>query len=161
VLKGLGFPGTDAERNLEAARIAEQMRIEWIAQRKTFCLESVFSRTEHWLQVIFGALEAGYRVEVYFLCLADPVLNTVRVETRVQRGGHAVPADRIAKRYSGSIQTGLLARGIVHEFWLYDNSVDRVGPRLLGRFVGGKISDVTDEIPAWAVPFFVDGGKSA
>ncbi len=145
--------------NKHAADLAAEQRQVLLQEGKTFAFETVFSRTAYWLDFIFKALAAQYRVELYFLCTESPDLNIVRVETRVESGGHAVPADKVVKRYSGSVQTALLAKALVDELWLYDNSAHRQSPALIGRFVRGKLVNAGSEIAPWALSFFV--GQSA
>jgi predicted ABC-type ATPase len=144
----------ESERDLKAAILAERMRLELIAQRSTFAFETVFSRTDYWLEFISGAKQAGYRVQVYFVCTEDPDLNAARVIARAARGGHSVPLDKVAKRYAGSIRTALAAVDIVDEIWIYDNTGRNRVPRLLGRLVDGVREDVERDLPGWARPFF-------
>ena len=147
------------DRTLRAAKIAEQRREALLLERRTFAFETVFSRTEYWIDFIFRAMAFGFRVELIFFCTAASKLNVARVETRVQHGGHPVFADKILKRYPLSIQTALLALQVVNEFWLYDNTNANQQPRLLGRFVNGELLDTSGPIPLWAIPFFVNQRK--
>ena len=141
--------------NLAAARLATEEREKLIQQGVTFAFETVFSRTSYWIEFIFRALAARYRVEIFFLCTERPDLNVARVETRVLAGGHPVLADKVITRYFGSIQTAVLAKSLVDEFWLYDNTADGKSPLLVGRFVEGKPIDIPATIPQWAIPFFI------
>ena len=141
--------------NKQAADLASEQRETFIREGQTFAFETVFSRTAYWLDFIFKAMAAQYRVELYFLCTESPDLNIIRVETRVQAGGHAVPADKVVKRYSGAIQTALLAKELVDELRLYDNSAHGQSPSLVGHFFRRKLLEVSTSIPPWALPFFV------
>jgi predicted ABC-type ATPase len=142
-------------RSLRAAEMATEQRERLLAQGQTFAFETVFSRTDYWLPFIQDALAAGYRVELFFICTEDPALNAVRVKTRVEAGGHPVPADKIQKRYPRSIETALAVKALVDEPWLYDNTQPGQGPLLLGRFLRGKATDIGASIPRWALRFFI------
>ncbi len=145
---------SESQRNLAAARLAEAQRERLIAERATFAFETVFSRTDHWIAFLLKAKQQGYRLELFFLCTADPVMNAARVKTRMGRGGHAVPLDKVVARYPGSIRTALEAKGIVDELWLYDNTAWDRTPLLLGRWQDRKMMHSAEPVPRWAEPFF-------
>jgi len=83
----------ESNRDLAAAKRAEEERTRLISEGITFAFETVFSRTDHWLDFLCKAKGCAYRLELFFLCTSDPVMNAARVQTRVGRGGHAVPLD--------------------------------------------------------------------
>jgi predicted ABC-type ATPase len=144
----------ESKRDLAAATLAEEQRERLIAERATFAFETVFSRTDHWIGFLRRAKELGYRLELFFLCTADPVMNAARVKTRMGRGGHAVSLDRVVARYPGSIRTALEARKIVDELWLYDNTGWDYTPLLLGCWEDQQPKHFAESIPSWAAPFF-------
>ena len=147
---------TQGVSNAQAADLATAERERRILQCETFAFETVFSRTDYWLGFIFQALSNRYRIELYFLCTDDPTVNLARVETRVEMGGHSVASEKIFKRYPGSIHTALLAKTLVDEFWLYDNTRNSQSPALIGHFTHGKLDDIGSSIPHWALPFFLE-----
>jgi predicted ABC-type ATPase len=144
----------ESTRDLAAARLAEDQRERLIAERVTFAFETVFSRTDHWIRFLRKAKELGYRLDLFFLCTSDPVMNVARVKTRMGRGGHAVSLDRVVARYPGSIRTALKAKTIIDELWLYDNTEWDYTPRLLGWWENQQAKHIADSIPRWAEPFF-------
>ena len=144
----------ESNRDLAAARLAEEQRERLITEGVTFAFETVFSRTDHWIGFLRRAKERGYRLELFFLCTADPVMNAARVKTRMGRGGHAVSLDKVVARYPGSIRTALEAKKIVDELWLYDNTERDYTPLLLGWWEGQQARHVAVAIPRWAEPFF-------
>jgi predicted ABC-type ATPase len=143
-----------SKRDLAAARLAEEQRESWLAERVTFAFETVFSRTEHWIEFLRRAKGFGYRLQLFFICTSDPVMNAARVQTRMGRGGHAVSLDKVVARYPGSIRTALEARRIVDELWLYDNTQWDYTPLLLGWWEEQQPRHVAESIPRWAEPFF-------
>lgn len=84
--------------NLEAARIADQLRFDAINERKSFTFETVLSRDEK-LDLLQNAKDVGYFIKAYFIFTVDPQLNVARVAARVTNGGHDVPPDKIVSRY--------------------------------------------------------------
>ena len=75
------------------------------------------------------AQAAGYRTYLYFVATDDPAINISRVRNRVKLGGHAVPEDRIEKRYHRSLD--LLMKAIRHtnRAYIFDNSGDNAAGR--------------------------------
>jgi predicted ABC-type ATPase len=144
----------ESNRDLAAARLAEEQRARLIAERVTFAFETVFSRTSYWIDFLTQAKEAGYRLELFFLCTADPVMNAARVKTRMGRGGHAVPLNKVVERYPGSIRTALEAKTTVDGLWLYDNTEWGRTPLLLGWWEEQQAKYTAESIPRWAEPFF-------
>ncbi len=146
-------------RPLAAAEIATKERERLIAKGTSFAFETVFSRTDYWLDFVRQAKERGFFVALFFLCTEDPVLNAGRVATRVGEGGHNVPIDKIVSRYAGSIRTAVRAVSIVDELWLYDNSALNKSPLLVARFIAGQGDYVAAHQPHWSEPFDVGSGE--
>ena len=88
--------------DLEAAQEAELLRGSLLNSRKDFTFETVLS-TERNLLLLENAKRSGYRIESVFVLTISAELNVIRVKTRVQKGGHDVPEDKIRKRYSKSL----------------------------------------------------------
>jgi len=144
-------------RDREAAEQAERERRRLMAANHSFAMETVFSRTSHWLKFIEDAKALGYLVWVFFLCLETPELNIARVASRVRKGGHPVPPDKIWKRWKGSLNTAVLSIPLVHELWLLDNSVTNREQRLVAIFRDGSPAFRADDLPSWAGRFFRAG----
>jgi predicted ABC-type ATPase len=109
--------------NLEAARIAEARREEYLNKRESFCFETVLS-TDRNLNLLRRAKSLGFFIRCYYILTADPQINVARVASRVSAGGHDVPTDKIISRYDKALE-------LVHELvpvcdvcHIYDNSAD-------------------------------------
>jgi predicted ABC-type ATPase len=89
------------QKSLRAAEEANALRHKVIAQRTSFAFETVFNRTEYWIEF----------------------------NSRV-------------------------ARTLVDELWLYDNTAWSLTPRLVGRFGNGQVQYRSHLIPPWAAGFF-------
>ena len=155
IARSLGHLPEDI-RQLAAAEQATDERLRLLRQGHSFAFETVFSRPDYWLEFIRSGKNRGYYVRLHFLCTEAPALNVARVAERVDAGGHAVPTAKIASRYPGSIRTAVLARTLVDEMWLYDNSRLDESPLLVARFIRGKADYLSPTLPRWAQVFFRD-----
>lgn len=107
--------------DLEAAQFAEQQRENHIKQMFEFCFETVLS-TERNLKLLSRAREKGYFIRCYYILTADPMINILRVKSRVESGGHDVPKEKIITRYDKAlalIKNLVKVCDICH---IYDNS---------------------------------------
>jgi predicted ABC-type ATPase len=104
---GLYINADDIKRDrnltdLEAAQEAEKLR-EWcLSQKKDFTFETVLSTNRN-LDLLDEAKKAGYYIKSVFVLTADAEINVFRIKSRVQSGGHDVPADKIRSRYEKAL----------------------------------------------------------
>ncbi|MCX4265503.1 MAG: zeta toxin family protein [Firmicutes bacterium] len=84
--------------DLTAAKQAEALRENALAQKSDFTFETVLS-TERNLNLLRRAREQGYFIRGYFVFTRHPNINVLRVQSRTEEGGHNVPIDKILKRY--------------------------------------------------------------
>ena len=80
--------------DLEAAQLAEKQREQHLEQMSEFCFETVLS-TERNIKLLQEARQRGYFVRCYYILTADPMINVLRVKSRVEAGGHDVPEDKV------------------------------------------------------------------
>lgn len=107
--------------DLEAAQIAEQQRENHIADMEEFCFETVLS-TERNLNLLKRAKEKGYFIRCYYVLTADPMINVLRVKSRVASGGHDVPEDKIISRYDKALDLVKELVKVCDVCHIYDNS---------------------------------------
>ncbi len=88
--------------NLTAAKQAEKLRNECVAKKVDFTFETVLSTPRN-LELLQRAKEQGYFIKMFFVLTDSPLVNVARVKTRVSRGGHDVPKDKIISRYDRSL----------------------------------------------------------
>jgi predicted ABC-type ATPase len=121
------------------------------AQKVSFTLETVMSHPSK-VAMLAQAQAAGYRTYLYFVATDDPAINISRVRNRVRLGGHAVPEDRIEKRYHRSLALLLDAIRHTNRAYIFDNSGDNADCQhtWLAEITDGKTLELkTDRIPAW------------
>ena len=110
--------------DLEAAQLAERQRGEHLEHMSEFCFETVLS-TERNIKLLQKARQGGYFIRCYYILTADPMINVLRVKSRVEAGGHDVPEDKIVTRYDKSLN---LVKELVKHcdvYHIYDNSENR------------------------------------
>jgi len=137
--------GVDAQTIEDTLR---QQQEEWVAQRTSFVIETN-AATERDYHLFRSLRQAGYRVELRFVCLESVALCQARVAQRVREGGHDIPAAIIAQRYANSLS---LLKRYYRDFdrvQLYDNTSL---PREVLDFIPGQLPAATADLPAWAAP---------
>lgn len=107
------------------------------------------------------ALSDGIEVRVWYVGLAGADLHVARVRSRVSRGGHSIPEEKIRKRYARSLLNLIRLLPRLTELLVYDNSEDAdpytgaaPEPRLILHLASGKIAAMCDPaiVTDWAKP---------
>ncbi len=127
-----------------------------MAQKKSLIFETVFSSSEK-LDFLEQAKHEGYFIRLFFVGTDSPVINAARIAIRVLEGGHDVPISKIISRYSKSIANCAFIAKTVDRLYVYDNSVENEDPKLLFRFVDGKVGKVYTKINDWAKEIYENG----
>ncbi len=111
------------QRNLAAARMAEERRISAMKEGKAFAFETVMSTPEK-VAIMTQAKAAGYSVSLVFVTTSDPDINVQRVANRVALNGHDVDPATVRERYHKTM--ALLPAALEHAnaASVYDNSKD-------------------------------------
>ena len=105
----------------EASLITSFIRFHLMRKGISYSFESVMSHFSK-LDEIALASGIGYKSYLYFVCLDDPLLNVSRVSNRVEKGGHAVPEEKIVQRYSRVLDLLLPAINLCDKSFLFGNS---------------------------------------
>ena len=134
--------------DLEAAQLAERQREAHLEQMNEFCFETVLS-TERNIKLLQKARQRGYFIRCYYILTADPMINVLRVKSRVEAGGHDVPEDKIVTRYDRALNLVKELVKLCDVCQIYDNS----GNRLFRIFKKRKEQIYFDECSDW---YFVD-----
>lgn len=107
--------------NLMAAQMAEAMRNQYIDSGVDFSFETVLS-TDRNLALLRRAKKKGYFIRGIFVLTASADLNVVRVISRVMKGGHPVPEDKIRSRYQKSLRNIPEFVSLCDVCHIYDNT---------------------------------------
>jgi len=134
----------------EASLITSFLRHHITRKGISYSFESVMSHHSK-LEEIQVACKNGYSTYFYFVCLDDPTLNISRVNNRVEKGGHAVPNQKIVDRYRRVLDLLLPALSICNKCYLFDNSSDKM--RLIAKVKSGQLTILVEEneLPNWFI----------
>ena len=101
IAAGLSPLSSDREW-LAASRLFLREIHLYIERREDFAFETTLSGRGY-LRLIRQLLADGWRVDLYYLWLANIEMAIARVAERVAHGGHDIPRDSIIRRYPRSI----------------------------------------------------------
>jgi predicted ABC-type ATPase len=138
--------------SLEAARILDATRGRMIDDGLGFITETVFSDPHGAkLEMLRKAVTAGFDVTLVYIGVATAKLSGHRVDQRVAIGGHDVPRDRIASRFTRSLANLAAAIAFVPIVELYDNSLVDEPYRHVATFESGVLTTrMAGAVPRWA-----------
>ena len=154
-------PGiSQVEANSAAWQEGKRLLERAIAEKLDFAFETTLGgRTI--TALLEKALAEGIEVRIWYVGLATVELHIARVRSRVRRGGHPIPEERIRERYVQSRLNLIRLLPKLTELLLYDNSEEAdpgagktPEPKLLLHLVGCRINRCCDpfEVPEWAKP---------
>ncbi len=112
---------TAQEANLEAVKRIEAWLETSLLAGHTVGVETVLS-TDKYRRLVSLARDLGYRFQLIYVILDDPLRNVERVAIRTRRGGHSVPKDKIIGRYWRSLSELPWFLAQADDAWLWDNS---------------------------------------
>lgn len=140
-----GIPDPD----VLAQRLAEVMRAHLAECRTSFATETVFSDPNgSKLDYLRKAKEQGFHVVLIAVWIPSPAASAARVRARVENGGHTVPADKLARRYSASMKNLKAALGFVETAIVLDNSgALEEGPQVAATTKNGQVTWQAKSLP--------------
>jgi predicted ABC-type ATPase len=140
----------------DAALAADFIRHQLLAKGETFTFETVLSHPSK-IDFLKQSLEAGYKNYLYFICTVDPAINIERVQQRVRLGGHAVPEDRIEKRYHESLQVLPMIIPLCFRVYLFDNSSEERSIEPVAEIDDKrKLTIKAEQLPWWVQQYVID-----
>lgn len=141
------WPDDPEGNSYAAARIAAAQREELLVAGRPMIAETVFSHPSK-LELIDIAKAHGFTIHVHVVMI--PVrLAVLRVQTRVESGGHDVPEDKIRGRYARLWTNAAVAITRADRSRVYDNSGSH--HRLVATFAGG-VAPSPIVWPTWTPP---------
>lgn len=157
---------------------AEAQSAAW-HQGKRLLERSISERLDYAFETTLGgntipallhkALSAGIEVRIWYVGLASAELHIARVRSRVARGGHDIPEERIRERYACSLLNLVQMLAKLTELRVYDNSKEAdpysgvaPHPQLIVHVAKSKIVTGCDlaSTPNWAKPIVLAALKS-
>lgn len=153
---GLRFVNADVvARELDlapyaAARLADAVRRQLVAQRESFVFETVFSDPAGTkLAFLEESVRLGYTVVLCFIGISGPGVSEQRVAMRVSQGGHDVPPEKLIARFPRTMANLRAAIRVLPHVWIFDNDDLRTPFRRVAVFADGKRVALVDPIPRW------------
>lgn len=139
-----------------AAALAEYAREELLRHGVSFTFETVMSHPSK-VDFMKRAMDAGFRVYLYYIATSNPNINVSRVKSRVQSGGHSVPEDKILSRYGQSLELLYDAIRNSSRAFIFDNSADAAEIVWIAECTDGvEINLQVEEVPVWFAEHVID-----
>ena len=133
-----------------AAKMADTLRRELLAEHESFIFETVFSDpVGDKIAFLKEAERSGYTVILLFIGAKGPEISDERVAMRVLKGGHDVPADKLKERYPRVMKNFQRALLEISNVRVYDNSDLRDPYRLVATRENAQNIELHGETPNW------------
>jgi len=131
-----------------AADLAEFLRQLMLVNNLSFSYETVMSHASK-IDFLQNAVNAGYRVYLYFIATEDPEINLNRVNVRVAQSGHAVAPEIVKNRYFKSLENLRAAVKKTSRAYIFDNSGSAA--LLIAEITDGSDVSIIDtaRVPNW------------
>ena len=136
-----------------AAKLADALRRQLLAQGESFVFETVFSDPAgDKMGFLTEAIKRGYHVVLCFIGLSSVELSEERVCMRVTQGGHDVPADKLVSRFPRTLHNLKLALNALPHVLVFDNSDLSHPYREVLRCESGQVISLHKPMPKWLLP---------
>lgn len=149
------YPDQPEQHSYEAARLAEQIRLQLLREGLSFCFETVFSHPSK-IDFVAQAKAHGYEIILVFIHLDNPMLNNARVSQRVAEGGHYVPEDKVNERIPRTLQNIKQALPLCDRVYFLDNSRAESPFVQIAELRSGKITQKQQPMPQWMQELVAD-----
>ncbi len=149
-----------AQANGHAWSIGKELLEEAIARKRDYRFETTLGGRSI-ARLLQSAAREGHLLHIWFCGLESPELHLRRVRSRVSRGGHDIPEEKIRERWNSSRENLIRLLPHIHHLRLYDNSTEAdpakgqaPRPQLLLEMKSRKITAPADlsNAPEWAQP---------
>lgn len=144
------------ELNLDpyaAARVADALRRQLVAQRESFVFETVFSDpVGDKLTFLKEAAKKGYTIMLCFIGISGPEVSEERVAMRVSQGGHDVPSEKLLTRFPRILANLKAAIHDLPHVWIFDNDDLRTPFRQVAVFENARLVTLHKPVPKWLTP---------
>ncbi|HKV47154.1 MAG TPA: zeta toxin family protein [Candidatus Acidoferrales bacterium] len=162
-------PGiSQTEANSAAWQEGKRLLERAIREKSTYAFETTLGGKTI-ARLLQTALWEGIKVRMWYVGLEGVELHIARVNSRVKRGGHDIPEERIRQRYTESRLHLIDLVPQLTELLAYDNSKEAdlaagvaPEPELILHMVRGRIMEscAVDRVPRWAKPIFATALKT-
>lgn len=98
------------------------------------------------LKTVQTAREKGYRINLYYVAVSSADESLRRIENRVRKGGHDIPAEDVKRRYASRFSDLLKILPYCDTAQFYDNEN---GFQFVAEYRNGELLPVGDYRPEW------------
>jgi predicted ABC-type ATPase len=140
---------SNPEASYKAALMADEQRKHYLATGQSFIAETVFSHPSK-LDILKTAHNQGFTTVVLHVGVETPEISIERVNSRIGKGGHPVPENKIRERFIRNIPLIKKALTMASAGAVFDNS--RSNDPLHSVFTTHHKSfflTQTDDVPDW------------
>ncbi len=149
------YPDAPERHSYEAARVAADMRGQFLQEGRTFCFETVFSHPSK-VDFVAHAKTMGYEIVLVFIHLDNVSLNQARVAQRVSEGGHNVPEEKVIQRIPRLLKHIRQVLPLCDAVYVLDNSRFDDPFRQVAVIINGELSVKQPFLPEWAKAVLAD-----
>lgn len=130
---------------LKGGKKAVEIISDCLKKGVSFAQETTLSGSKT-LHTVLSAKEKNYYIRLYYIGVNSLDESLLRIENRVKKGGHSIPAEDVKRRYEKRFED--LARILPYcdEVKFYDNENGFV---YVGEYRNGQIFTVGDYTPDW------------
>jgi predicted ABC-type ATPase len=143
IAKGLS-PFQPEKVAFEAGRIMLERIDTLLKSNVNFAFETTLS-TKSYKHRILEAKEKGYSIKLLFFWLPSIEMAVSRVAIRVSEGGHHIPSDVIARRYSRGIENLFKIYIPLSDHWAVFDNADET-PDMIAEGIQEETTVVQDKI---------------
>ncbi len=130
-----------------AAFLTNFFRYFLVNQGLSITTETVLSHPSK-LEFVKAAKKESYKTYLYFIGTNSPEINIQRINSRVIKGGHAVPIAKVKSRYKNSIAILKKSVRVFDRVYIFDNSEKHM--ELIASYYDGNLEKCyTSKIPNW------------
>ncbi|MBO4316896.1 MAG: zeta toxin family protein [Mailhella sp.] len=104
-----------------AGKAALRLTYDLLSQRVSFIRESTLTAKLDF-RIMQEARSYGYTIQLIYIKLSDCEMALCRVRSRVEKGGHDVPAEDVMRRFRRSLDNLPKALDLVDSYMIFDNT---------------------------------------
>ena len=146
--------------SIRAALIAGRRRQEHLKNKQSFITETVFASKSDSV-FLKKVREAGFGISIYHVGVRLEDLSVERVKSRVSKGGHDVPEDKIRQRFKSNKEAIRQAVIRADYAYVYDNSALARSPSLQIVLEQGRVVTIGDKLEKWCSELYSDEIRKA
>jgi predicted ABC-type ATPase len=137
-----------------SAILTDFLRHKYLDSHQSFTFETVMSSPDK-VEILKKAQQLGYKTYLYYVATEDPSINLLRINHRVNSGGHPVPTTKVIERYYRSLDLLFEAIKYTNRAYIFDNSGD--AKTWIAEITNGADIELkVGELPTWFSKYVLD-----